>query len=388
MNNAIISIGAGYEQLMLIRAIKRLGYAVIGVDRNVDALGFPLCDARIVRSTYEEGPIIRELEALRDRFYFRAVVTKTSGISSIVTAKIAEHLGLRGVPSRIAGIFADKSTFAEWARSAGLPVIPSEIVEAGKYPTLDLPLIVKPSLARGGKEGVRRVDDAGQFAEASRHALRFANDQKLMVQRYIEGIDVVVCNYLHDGTIVSTFLIDETNVWLHGVVVTTGFAVPSALSGALEREVMALNAAFITTSGLRDGIVWLSLRIPFRGTPYIMETHIDFAGDGLIDRLLPASNRNYDFLAEGVRVYAGERPRSIDRHDCMPSYIYFLYARDAAKSDELHSYDVELYPHVVTEADWDRKVGNIVLTGDQHAVRDSVDELHALLARPTEFTDR
>ena len=40
MKDAIVSVAAGTSQLALIRAAKRLGYAVIAVDRDPNAPGF------------------------------------------------------------------------------------------------------------------------------------------------------------------------------------------------------------------------------------------------------------------------------------------------------------------------------------------------------------
>jgi hypothetical protein len=387
LRDAFISIGAGYEQVTLIRAAKRMGLAVIGVDRNPDAFGFADCDATIIRSTYEAAPIMEEVRKLETAFRYRGVATKTAGISSMVTAEIAETLGLPGVPPKLARIFADKSAFSAWAKEAGLPIIPTEVLKEDEQPSFGFPVIVKPSLGLGGKEGVRRVDGAQDFGGVAQQSIRFARDKKLTVQPYIEGVDVVVCNYLHKGSIVNAFLIDETNVIVDGTVVTKGFATPSALPDTMSREAMELNAAFVKASGLRDGLVWLSMRIPDSGAPYLMEVHIDFAGDWLIDRLFPAANKNYDFIGEAICVYVGESPHSIAVSDFSSAAIYFLYARDAASEDLLRMYDAEMYPHVMHEKKWGKKQGDIILTGDSESIGASVAELNTLLKRPPEFTN-
>lgn len=47
-----ISLGAGENQLPLILAAKSLGYRLIGIDRNIDAVGLSHCDIRIEESIY------------------------------------------------------------------------------------------------------------------------------------------------------------------------------------------------------------------------------------------------------------------------------------------------------------------------------------------------
>ena len=51
MKDAIISVAAGEGQVPLIRTVRRLGFAVIAVDRDADAPGMALAEDRVVCST-------------------------------------------------------------------------------------------------------------------------------------------------------------------------------------------------------------------------------------------------------------------------------------------------------------------------------------------------
>ena len=97
MKEAVISIAAGAGQLPLILTARRLGFAVIAVDRDPDAPGMELADARLVRSTHDLEGILEGLEPLRERFRSRAVATKSSGVPVATTAGVAHALGLPGL---------------------------------------------------------------------------------------------------------------------------------------------------------------------------------------------------------------------------------------------------------------------------------------------------
>ena len=56
-----VSICAGLNQIPLIKEAKKLGFHVIGVDNNLGAPGFLLCDLKIQESIFNCNDIYKKL---------------------------------------------------------------------------------------------------------------------------------------------------------------------------------------------------------------------------------------------------------------------------------------------------------------------------------------
>ncbi|HMY10809.1 MAG TPA: hypothetical protein PKC74_04265, partial [Turneriella sp.] len=59
-----LSLGAGENQLPLILAAKAAGLKVVGVDRNIEAVGFRHCDLKIEESILNYRKIFYKLSSL------------------------------------------------------------------------------------------------------------------------------------------------------------------------------------------------------------------------------------------------------------------------------------------------------------------------------------
>jgi hypothetical protein len=109
MKKAVISMAAGVNQLLIIQKAKKLGFAIIGVDKNPDAMGFAECDEKIYLSTHDAVPVVEQLKHFTDKYDIKGVLNRSSGRPAVTTAEICKFLNLPNIEPDIAKIIIDKS---------------------------------------------------------------------------------------------------------------------------------------------------------------------------------------------------------------------------------------------------------------------------------------
>jgi carbamoylphosphate synthase large subunit len=307
---AIVCLAAGKSQMIVIRKAQELGFAVIAVDRNPQAIGFDLADERIVASTYEARPILEHLEKLSARYTLKAVVNRSAGPPVITAAELSEQLGLPGISPNVARLVIDKGLLMERCRRADLPVpfgrTISEVDNINE-PDFYFPCVIKPALSLLGKSGVRVVSSYADLSESILEARYASFAGKVVVESFVPGYNVSLIGFVQSGKLVPLVLVDELNgadvaSRVHGA----GMAVPSRFQGRIEeRFIIDTAKTIVKYLELDTTVCCMSFRCDFGGSPTLIEIHLDMGGDLILDHLLPAST-SFDFLAHFIEGLVGK----------------------------------------------------------------------------------
>ena len=334
MRAAIVSIAAGPAQVPLIEAAKRLGYAVVAVDRDPDAPGMELADQAVVCSAHDPMGVLRRL-AQHQRFRIKAVATKSSGKPVATTAKVAYALGLKGLNPYIADLGVTKPGLMRLAARADVPTPRNH---SGQSPVeIDLarigfPLVVKPALTVVGQLAVERVTRVEDFKDAFLNAQAASGDGFVEVEEYVEGQDVVLAGHFEDDRFWPLALLDEGTRFGPGARPRgRGFSLPSFQHAGTEVEARLTRYAERLGAELQIGttVAFLSFRVRPDGDACLIEAHFDLAGDFIADRLFGAAG-DYDLIGETLRLLA-EEPLEHERPTFRRSTVMFLFAEDLAE---------------------------------------------------------
>lgn len=149
----ILSLGAGYNQIILIEAALDLGYQVIAVDRDALAPGFKLCTIRIVESISEYRKIWYRLQMLQLHDRIDAVLSRSFGIAQKSVSYLSEKFHLNGNRNFKLELFNDKDAMKRALVEADVPTPPFyqlSTINRQRLPAdLDYPLIVKKKVSHG-----------------------------------------------------------------------------------------------------------------------------------------------------------------------------------------------------------------------------------------------
>lgn len=309
---AIICLAAGKSQLIVIKRAKELGFAVLAIDRNPDAPGFSFSDERIVLSTYEAKPIIRQLHALQDRYQLSGVINRSSGIPVVTAAEICQEFALPGISPVSARIIIDKSQLMKVCKTYGIAAPTcqsvSSLAEIDRS-CLSFPCVVKPALSIVGKSGVCIVQDANALPAAFTAAKVAAMNGIVNIEELMQGRDVSLMSVVQRGQLYPITLLDELNIVdSEGNIKGAGFAVPSVFTGQPEEtRIIKLARQIVDSFKLGTTAFNMSCRCESGGEPRLIEIHLDLGGDLVLDVLLPEST-SFDVLSFAILSLAGENP--------------------------------------------------------------------------------
>ena len=160
MKNAVICLAAGKSQEQIIIKAKNLGYVVVAVDKNPNALSFRYADIKICQSTYDADAIIKELSLLESVYQWVGILNRSSGPPVVTAAKLCKHFNIPGVSIDSAQTLVNKDKMRAACLKYNFPSPKYKIYDIDKCNAVDsneFPVVVKPALSLVGKSGISVV---------------------------------------------------------------------------------------------------------------------------------------------------------------------------------------------------------------------------------------
>ncbi|MCX7883251.1 MAG: alpha-hydroxy-acid oxidizing protein [Brevinematales bacterium] len=225
-------IGGGRLQVPVIQRAKELGAFVVVVDRNPHAPGVEVADLYVPSSTLDAELTAEALfQVHQEKHSLHAVLTVGTDASYTVAVS-AKRLGVPGIDPEVAKRATDKHLMRQVLRQARIPVPDFEMVES--YPRalevferLGGDCVVKP-VDNMGARGVRRVSTLEDLKEACDLAFRYTRSGKILIEQYIDGVELSVDALVVDGDIMITGVADRI-IEYAPYFVETGHILPSQM---------------------------------------------------------------------------------------------------------------------------------------------------------------
>jgi biotin carboxylase len=277
MARAFVLTGGSRSQLGLLENARALGYEVCVVDGSESAPLLAEADHRIVRSFTEVERVLADLEA--QGIEPAAVATMGSDQAVLPTARLAERLGLPGLPLETARTVADKRRMRKAFDKArvrcprGREASGFEEAEQA-FHELGAPVVVKP-VDGSAQRGVSEVRSEGELAPAFDRALAASRTGAVVLEQYLDGDEYTVNGFLLEG---EYFPMSITRRLLHpppplGVCISHRY--PSLLPN--EDELFAQAHATSRAVGLETGPSYVQVRVQ-DGVPWVIEVGARLGG--------------------------------------------------------------------------------------------------------------
>jgi carbamoylphosphate synthase large subunit len=296
--HALICIAAGSSQIPVIKAAKEEGLKVIAVDQNMYAPGLKYADETIIQSTYNADLIIRELYKYGDKYNFKGVITRSSGIPVITVAEIADEFGLPGVNPSTAINIVYKDKLMNECEKLMIPAPKHQKVTSVKeinWKILKYPIVIKPSLGLIGKSGVIKVSNKQDLMTEFDITKRTSYNGIVDIQGYESGHDIILMGFSINGKLHPVILIDEINYFdKHGNVEMVGLRVPSIVSES-KYEIYNFAQDVIQKLNINTSPFLMSCKYQGENLIKLIEIHLDLGGDRILEDLLPMSS-DVDFI--------------------------------------------------------------------------------------------
>lgn len=300
---SIIILGAAAVQDDAVRAARAIGLRTIVCAQAADGPAADTCDEFVQINFVDIGTLER---FVRERG-IRLVYSVGSDMAMPVIGALAQRVG---IPTLAPRAVAETCNNKGRLRTAleGMPgAVPFQVIRAGDSGarSVGLPCIVKPVDAQG-QRGVKLVTSDDEFASAVSSAAQHSRTGGVIVERFVDGVEISVNGYLADGELVFVQASDRV-VWPQFTGLIHKHVIPSAIldtdSVCAATNLLAVACARV---GLTEGPVYAQMKVE-DNTPYLIEVTPRLDGCHMWELIKLASG--VDLLDATLRHLAfGEKP--------------------------------------------------------------------------------
>lgn len=308
LQKKIMILGASALQVPAIRKAKELGYRIILVDYDENAVGFQLADEKLVVSTLDQEEVYRQaLRCCPD-----VVITSTSDGPVRTAAYVNERLGKQPDLSYEDSLCATiKSYMRERLKENNVPIPDyypvrnfEEFMSAVRK--LKSCCIVKPA-DNAGSRGVVSLDETERRTEEElRQTYEYSKGNSrngiVMVEEFMKGPEVSVEAMTVNG---ETTIITITDKYITPppYFVEIAHSEPSRLSMETQEQIKQVALQAISAIRLQNGPSHTEIKVTEDG-PKIVELAARLGGDFITSKLVPLST-GIDMVGASVLLATG-----------------------------------------------------------------------------------
>lgn len=253
MDNILV-LGAGALQVPIIQTIQARGYNPVVVSLHNDEPGMLIVKDKVVGDFCDEE---FTLQIAKD-WKVIAVVTDQTDLPVRTIAYVCDHLGLPSIGYKTACLFTDKFLMREKCKEIGVKTIAYSLVgsleEAKKF-FIDLhhSAILKPINNQGSK-GVYKVSSFEELEEKYAEATRYARGQKILIEEFITGQELVIEALALDGKVTNLVCGDTHYFEVKDAFAAKDRIFPSMLDEEIVNKALNLNKKIVSGFGLSRGL--------------------------------------------------------------------------------------------------------------------------------------
>ena len=266
----LIAQPGSYRIAPYLSAAQRMGLEVLVASRGEYSLISELHDGLHIDLDQFEAALTRILEAAQEAPFSGILGSDDSTVE--LAAAAAKRLELPHNPPDSARISRRKDLARARLALAGCPVPVHGLIDLTRdlqdqMLALPWPCVLKP-LHLSASRGVIRANNRNEFiaaCERIRNIIAETGDEfertHLLVEAYIDGVEVAYEGYLHNGALTTLALFDKPDP-LHGPYFEeTIYVTPSQLDEATQDSIQRRVAQACSAYGLSTGPVHAELRI-------------------------------------------------------------------------------------------------------------------------------
>lgn len=346
MKKNILILGAGLYNINVIKEIKKIGYKVIAIDRDLNAPGFVYADDYSVIDIVNREAVLKY-----------ALEMKIDGIMPIndfgvrTACFVSRKLNLVG-NTLSTGICAnDKGIMRDLWNSENLSqpkyIIINKDIEDLKIikDKIKYPLVAKPTDCGGAGRGVSIAKNDKELIDSIELAKPFAKNDRIIIEEFIEGTELTIDALSYKGN-ASILSISDKEKPVQKYRVATSLNFPAKISHKQRVEVEELVKNAITTIGISNGASHTEVIIDKEGKPYLVEISARGGGGHLFNTIV-YENTGLNYPQEFAKILCEEKPNlKIIKNE---GVVYRFFNPPIGKIKEIIiSNKIDLLPYIVT----------------------------------------
>lgn len=299
----VFILGASALQVPLIKTAKKMGFYVIIIDMNPDAVGFKYADETHIVSTTDTNGIMQLAMQIKPD----AIITAATDMPMRTIAQIGEQLGYNTISYDTSLKATDKFLMRSALKEAGVPV--PEFILAKNKSEYDVATskiqgskIIKP-VDSSGSRGIYLLNNESESDDAFNHAMNHSRDKKILVEECMVGKEVSVETMtINNNTSVVAITDKLTSGAPH--FIETGHHIPSLLDNNTQKKIREITKEAIQAIGLKNGPAHTEIIVTEEG-PKVVEIGARLGGDFITSHLVK-NGTSIDLIKQHILQSLGE----------------------------------------------------------------------------------
>ena len=301
----LLMLGGGFLQKYVISKAKNLGYYVLCLDADPNAVGFAIADEHAVINIVDEEAC---LAYARDK-QVDGVLTAATDFSVLTMSRIAEELHLPGINYQSAKVIKNKALvrkrlFEANADDTGISYEIDSVEDiADILPKIKFPVMMKP-VDGSGSRGASKVEKTEDFVKAAEFAMNGSITHRAVAEPFIEGKEYGVESFVDNG-VIHVLGVMQKDMTLPPYYAELGHAIPSGLTPELETKVKSCVYRAIFALGVNHGSVNMDLLITNEGNVHIVDVGARMGGNLIGSHIIPMGT-GIDYMGNMIRAAVGD----------------------------------------------------------------------------------
>lgn len=301
----LLMLGGGFLQKYVIRKAKTMGYYVLCLDADPNAVGFDIADEHAVINIVDEEAC---LAYARDK-QVDGVLTAATDFSVLTMSRIAEELHLPGINYQSAKVIKNKALvrkrlFEANADDTGISYEIDSVEDiADILPKIKFPVMMKP-VDGSGSRGASKVEKTEDFVKAAEFAMNGSITHRAVAEPFIEGKEYGVESFVDNG-VIHVLGVMQKDMTEPPYYAELGHAIPSGLTPELETKVKSCVYRAIFALGVNHGSVNMDLLITNEGNVHIVDVGARMGGNLIGSHIIPMGT-GIDYMGNMIRAAVGD----------------------------------------------------------------------------------
>lgn len=301
----LLMLGGGFLQTYVIRKAREMGYSVLVLDADPNAIGFQYADEFAVINIVDE----RACLAFAREKKIDGVLTAATDFSVLTMSRIATELNLPGINYESARCIKNKAAvrkclFDARADDTGYSFEIASLEEAAALlPSVRFPVMVKPCDGSGSR-GASRVDEAKDFVAACSYAMLGSITHRAVAEPFVEGKEYGVESFVDQGEI-HVLSVMQKAMTEPPFYAELGHAIPSGLPQDKEEKIKLCVQKALQALNVNHGSVNMDLLLGEQGDVHIVDIGARMGGNLIGSHIIPIGT-GIDYMGNMIRAAVGD----------------------------------------------------------------------------------
>jgi len=296
-NDYFVSIGAGVNQIPLIKEAKKCGFQVIAVDMNPSAPGFYHCDLKIQESIEDYESIYIKLREMLFDGKISAIMTKSYGTAIITTAYLCEKFGLPFLPLEDSRKFLNKKITKKVYSDSGI-LTPATINITPKTRVSGIkenlfPIIAKPQTGHA-KMDVILLNTPSELEKFRSHH----HVQDFIFEQFVSGDEIICAGLIHENKYYHILMSDKETT-PHPYFADLLHTAPSKHQSLIDKTIET-GSILAEAFNIQTAPLIMEFIVDKDRNLYLLEAVPEFGGEFIPDIMIPAAT-GYSHLGNTLK---------------------------------------------------------------------------------------